>query len=185
MEYEEKISSIIIELQLLTFGSLFTSLPCAFIFFAIDQGASIDSIFRNLLNDPRSAFTILVILFGLLSFFTFGIAYLYKAFKQFRANGKWIARVSNGKIQFLSPDHSLGTSVSIELSNLKKIEKKIKDKGDNDEAIEWTFITTEHNILLDEQLGFIFDLEKLASFISVNFAVKVRVRRFTYYGKEI
>ncbi|RZQ51230.1 hypothetical protein C1E23_20630 [Pseudoalteromonas phenolica] len=181
MLYEEKIDSKGVGYGLIVIGALCTLLPFGWLSYvgSKDDLSFYGVVERTIDNFPASILVTLV--FSL--FFLFAGYFFTQAYREIKANGDWIARVFNNEVLLLSPSEKLEKDIVFSIDDINIIEKIIKDTGDNDESIIWTFFLKRRNITI-KYFGTL-DIDALVNFITKNYDVKLEVRNFDVRGNEI
>ncbi|AQQ00764.1 hypothetical protein B0W48_13660 [Pseudoalteromonas aliena] len=181
MQYEEKIDSKGVGYGLIFIGAFFTLIPFGWLSFV---GSKDDLTFNEVIEKTFSTFSssIIVILVFIL-FFSFAGFYFVKAYQEINANGDWCAKISNDELFLLSPSEKIEKSITISINEINYVEKIVKDIGDNDESITWTFFLNKKPVSF-KHFG-VLNIETLVDFLIKNHSIKLDVRNFDVRGNEI
>ncbi|WP_047043156.1 hypothetical protein [Vibrio mexicanus] len=181
MLYEEKINSKDVGYGLIVIGALFTLIPFGWLsYVGTKDELSFYGVVEMIINNfPASIIVTLV--FSL--FLLFAGYFFTRAYREIKANGDWIARVFNNEVLLLSPNEKLEQDIVFSIDDINIIEKTIKDTGDNDESITWTFFLKRRDIAI-KHFGTL-DIDALVDFLIENYGIKLEVRNFDVRGNEI
>ncbi|KZN48605.1 hypothetical protein N474_18645 [Pseudoalteromonas luteoviolacea CPMOR-2] len=181
VSYEEKIKSKSVGYGLIVLAIFFFLLPLIWLgMITATSNFNLNELIEKITEESQIA--LVIGLFAIL-FWALSVVFFYQAWNEIKANGLWICSVKNRVLKFIAPSPKLEKSISIEIEKIRFIEKKVKDIGDGEESVIWSFILLNDCINL-EHFG-LLDIEQAVSFINQNHNTPIITRNFDIRGNEI